>query len=138
MEGLEYAEFPGYVGYYNPLGLWDSYPHLMEHVLDRGVEIMYETPAVDFFVNAAGEVIGAYAESSGKRIAVQKLAYPFFLLTYAHLVIVLACAAGHGGAAAQATIGVYSVVFGLYAVLRVHRALVDGRETRGPAREALD
>ena len=32
---------------------------------------------------------------------VQKLAYPFFLLTFVHLVIVLAPAAAHGGAAAQ-------------------------------------
>ena len=62
--------------------------------------------------------------------AVQKLAYPFVLLTYAHLVIVLAPAAGHGRAAAQTTIGVYTVVFGLYAVLRIYRALADSSACR--------
>lgn len=63
--------------------------------------------------------------------SVQKLAYPFFLLTFAHLVIVLAPAAARGGVAAQTTIGVYSVVFGAYAVLRVYRAWVDSREAKG-------
>lgn len=58
----------------------------------------------------------------------QKLAYPFFLLTYVHLVIVLAPAAAHGGEAAVTTIAVYSVVFGLYAVLRAYRAFADRRE----------
>ena len=62
---------------------------------------------------------------------VQKLAYPFFSLTFVHLAIVLAPAAAHGGAAAQTTIGVYSVVFSVYAVLRVYRVWVDGREAKG-------
>lgn len=57
--------------------------------------------------------------------SVQKLAYPFFLLTYVHLMIVLAPAAARGGAAAQTTVGVYSIMFGLYAVLRIYRATVD-------------
>ena len=71
VDGLEYAEFPGYVGYYNPKGLWDSYPSFVQHVTDRGVEIMYETPAVDLITNDAGEVIGAYAEQNGNRIAIK-------------------------------------------------------------------
>lgn len=62
--------------------------------------------------------------------SVQKLAYPFFILTYVHLVIVLAPAAAHGGAAAQTTIAVYSAVFGFYAVLRIYRAVVDARESK--------
>lgn len=47
-------------------------------------------------------------------------------------------AAGHGGAAAQTTIGVYSVVFGLYAALRIYRALADARETKRPGRTSVD
>lgn len=69
---------------------------------------------------------------------VQKLAYPFFLLTFVHLVIVLAPAAAHGGVAAQTTIGVYAVVFGSYAVLRSYRAWADGRAGRVEAGAGAD
>lgn len=58
----------------------------------------------------------------------QLLAYPFFLLVYVHLVIMLAPAAIGGGSAAVASIAVYSALFGCYAVARVHRALVDRKE----------
>ena len=72
-----------------------------------------------------------HSMNGAKWKAVQKLAYPFFLLTYVHLVIVLA-------PAAQTTIGVYSVVFGLYAALRIYRALADARETKRPGRTSVD
>lgn len=58
---------------------------------------------------------------------VQKLAYPFFLLVYAHLLLMLAPSALHGGIAATTSVAVYSVVFAAYVVLRLVRAAKDRR-----------
>lgn len=58
---------------------------------------------------------------------VQRLAYPFFGLVYVHLLLMLLPSAVQGGAAAQASVIAYTAVFGLYAVLRVTRALLDRR-----------
>ena len=62
---------------------------------------------------------------SWKRL--QKLAYPFFGLVYVHLILMLLPSALAGGAAAQTTVGVYTVLFGVYAVARVARAVIDRR-----------
>ncbi len=56
---------------------------------------------------------------------VQLLAYPFWGLVYVHLLLMLLPSAVRGGAAAQVSVAVYSVVFLGYAVLRVARALRD-------------
>ncbi len=56
---------------------------------------------------------------------VQKLAYLFFMLVYVHVLTLLMPSAFHGGAAAVVTVGVYSVVFVGYAVLRLRRAVLD-------------
>ncbi len=58
---------------------------------------------------------------------VQLLAYPFWGLVYVHLLLMLLPSALRGGAAAQVSVIVYSVVFLGYAVLRVARALRDRR-----------
>ena len=58
---------------------------------------------------------------------VQLLAYPFWGLVYVHLLLMLLPSALRGGAPAQMSVVVYSVVFLGYAVLRVRRALVDRR-----------
>ena len=58
---------------------------------------------------------------------VQLLAYPFWGLVYVHLLLMLLPSAVRGGAAAQVSVIVYSVVFLGYAVLRVARALRDRR-----------
>ena len=58
---------------------------------------------------------------------VQKLAYPFFLLTYVHLLLMLAPSALHGGVAATTSVAVYSIVFAAYVVLRLVRAAKDRR-----------
>ena len=58
---------------------------------------------------------------------VQKLAYPFFLLVYVHLLLMLAPSALHGGIAATASVAVYSAVFLAYLVLRLFRAAKDRR-----------
>ncbi len=66
---------------------------------------------------------------SWKRL--QRWAYVFFGLVYVHLMLMLAPAASGGGEAAVASVAVYSVVFGAYAVLRVRRALLDRRSAAG-------
>ncbi|NHM13766.1 ferric reductase-like transmembrane domain-containing protein [Xiamenia xianingshaonis] len=63
---------------------------------------------------------------------VQKLAYPFFGLVYVHLLLMLGPSAMRGGQAAIVSVAVYSVVFGVYLVWRVARALSDKR-AGGPA-----
>lgn len=55
----------------------------------------------------------------------QMLAYPFFGLVYLHLMLMLLPPALHGGAAAQVSVAVYSVLFAAYALLRVRRAVID-------------
>ena len=73
-----------------------------------------------------GEEAHAHAETWKK---VQKLAYPFFLLTYVHLLLMLAPSALHGGVAATTSVAVYSTVFAAYVVLRLVRA-AKGRRIR--------
>lgn len=58
---------------------------------------------------------------------VQKLAYPFFLLVYVHLLLMLAPSALHGGIAATTSVAVYSVAFLAYIALRSVRAVKDHR-----------
>lgn len=58
---------------------------------------------------------------------VQLLAYPFFLLVYAHLLLMLLPSALHGGIAATASVAVYSAVFIGYIVARPVRAILDRR-----------
>lgn len=69
---------------------------------------------------------------------VQKLAYPFFVLVYVHLLLMLLPSALHGGLAAQAAVAVYSVVFIGYGLCRVGRALADRRELVQAATAASD
>lgn len=66
---------------------------------------------------------------------VQRLAYPFYALVYAHVLVMLGPAALNGGAGALTGVLVYTAVFGVYAVLRVRRALVDGARGRAAAAE---
>lgn len=58
---------------------------------------------------------------------VQRLAYGFYALIYVHLCIMLAPSAMAGRGSAILGLGVYTVVFGAYVVLRVVRARVDAR-----------
>lgn len=62
--------------------------------------------------------------------SIQRLAYPFFALTYAHLVLILVPGALSGNSATPAlSITVYTVVFGAYLILRSRRAVIEKRET---------
>ncbi|WP_449316371.1 ferric reductase-like transmembrane domain-containing protein [Rubneribacter sp.] len=58
---------------------------------------------------------------------VQRLAYPFFALTYAHLLLMLGPSAVRGNDAAVASVAVYSVVFLGYFALRTLRWALDRR-----------
>ncbi len=52
----------------------------------------------------------------------QKLAYPFFILVYVHLLLIFVPSAMAGGIQARINIAVYSVLFVAYIVLRLWRA----------------
>lgn len=56
---------------------------------------------------------------------VQRLAYPFYLLTYVHLALLLMPSALVGNTVAVVSIAVYSVIMGAYVVLRTAKALRD-------------
>lgn len=59
--------------------------------------------------------------------SIQRWAYLFYALAYAHLMLVLAPSVEQGVAAAQVTAAVYTVVFAAYAVLRIRRFVIDAR-----------
>lgn len=75
------------------------------------------------WVTSAQRVKHAMKAASWKRV--QRLAYPFYVLTYAHLALLLMPSAAAGNQVAVVSIAVYSVVMGAYAVLRVAKALRD-------------
>lgn len=56
---------------------------------------------------------------------VQRLAYPFYVLTYVHLALLLMPSALVGNTVAVVSIAVYSVIMGAYVVLRTAKALRD-------------
>lgn len=61
--------------------------------------------------------------TSWKRV--QWFAYPFFLLTYAHLMFMLVPAALRGGEQAIVSVVLYSIIFVAYVVLRIYRMIKD-------------
>lgn len=63
---------------------------------------------------------------------IQRLAYPFYLLTYVHLALLLMPSAMVGNQVAVISIIVYSVVVGAYVILRVGRALGDRAANAAP------
>ena len=63
------------------------------------------------------------AMSASSWIKLQKWAYLFYGALYVHIVLALLPAASRGSAAAVESVVVYSVVFVLYAVLRVGKAI---------------
>jgi methionine sulfoxide reductase heme-binding subunit len=64
---------------------------------------------------------------------VQILAYPFFLLIFVHLVLILIPAATAGSRTVVINLIVYAVLFGSYAILRLRRAWIDRRANPEPA-----
>ena len=65
--------------------------------------------------------------SASRWKGVQRLAYPFYLLTYVHLALLLGPSALAGRDTALISIAVYSAVVGFYVVLRVRRAALRHR-----------
>ena len=59
--------------------------------------------------------------------SVQKWAYAFFALVYVHIVAMLLPSALSGGAVSVQGVVAYTALFGIYAVARVSRAVVDGK-----------
>lgn len=62
---------------------------------------------------------------------VQRWAYVFFGLIYVHMMSILLPSALKGASTATVSIIVYTVLFALYAVLRIRRALLDRRDEGG-------
>lgn len=65
----------------------------------------------------------AMKAASWKRV--QRLAYPFYVLTYVHLALLLMPSAMAGNDVAVLSIAVYSIVVGAYVVLRLRKAAAD-------------
>lgn len=70
---------------------------------------------------------------------VQRWAYVFFLLIYVHLLSILTPAAATGAGTARNSIIIYTVIFGIYLVARIHRAVADRSDgaSRLPAHEGV-
>ena len=74
--------------------------------------------------------------ASWKRV--QRLAYPFYVLTYVHLALLLMPSAAAGNGVAVLSIAVYSIVMGAYVILRLRKAAADHRAEAAPANPDLD
>ena len=88
------------------------------------------------WVTAAKRVKHAMSAVNWKRV--QRLAYPFYVLTYVHLALLLMPSAVAGNGVAVLSIAVYSAVMGAYVVLRVAKALRDRAADAAPASADLD
>ncbi|WP_302964275.1 ferric reductase-like transmembrane domain-containing protein [uncultured Adlercreutzia sp.] len=88
------------------------------------------------WVTSAQRVKHAMKAASWKRV--QRLAYPFYVLTYVHLALLLMPSALAGNQVAVVSIAVYSVVMGAYVVLRVAKALADQRAETAAAEPDLE
>ena len=71
------------------------------------------------------------AADTWKRL--QRLAYPFYALIYAHLLVMLGPSALAGGTNARVSLAVYTLVFGGYAVARVAQTARKRRAGAQPA-----
>lgn len=68
----------------------------------------------------------------------QRFAYLFWTLVFAHVLVVLGPFAALGAPGALESIAVYAVLFAMYAILRVYRALADRRMRTDADRLAFD
>lgn len=76
-------------------------------------------------ITSFGAVKRRMNTATWKRI--QKWAYVFFGLIYVHLVSILLPSALASGITAKVSIVVYTVLFGLYTILRIRRAMIDSK-----------
>lgn len=91
--------------------------------------------AAAFVLVAFGLVLGitsikrVHARMEGRTwTRIQRFAYVFYALMYIHALAMLLPSALAGGAAALQSVVAYTVVFALYAALRIWRAVADKRE----------
>lgn len=70
-------------------------------------------------------------------IKIQKWAYPFWALVYVHLMLMLAPSAMRGGQAAIISVVVYTLSFGIYAVWRIARAVMDKKAAAEGATDTI-
>lgn len=99
--------------------------------------------AAAFVLVALGLVLGitsikrVHARMEGRTwTRIQRFAYAFYALMYIHALAMLLPSALAGGAAALQSVIAYTVVFALYAVLRIWRAVADRRGRNGQTSEA--
>ena len=90
-----------------------------------GLAALITALMVVLWATSAQRVKHAMKAASWKRV--QRLAYPFYVLTYVHLALLLMPSAAASNDVAVLSIAVYSVVMGAYVVLRVAKALADRR-----------
>lgn len=69
---------------------------------------------------------------------VQRLAYPFYVLIYVHLALLLMPSAAVGNQVAVMSIVVYSLIVGAYVVLRIAKALADRKAMPAAAPNELE
>ena len=69
--------------------------------------------------------------------AVQWWAYPFYALVYIHLILMLAPSIGQLSATSLVSAGAYTLIFGVYAVMRVRRAVLDKGKAKPPVGQGL-
>lgn len=69
---------------------------------------------------------------------VQRLAYPFYVLIYVHLALLLMPSAAVGNQVAVVSIVVYSLIVGAYVVLRIAKALADRKAMPAAAPNELE
>lgn len=101
-----------------------------------GLAALITALMVVLWVTSAQRVKHAMKAASWKRV--QRLAYPFYVLTYVHLALLLMPSAVAGNEVAVLSIAVYSVVMGAYVVLRLRKAAADRLAEPAAAASDLD
>lgn len=66
---------------------------------------------------------------------IQSFAYVFFGLAYVHLVLMMLPSALHGARTALTNVAIYSIIAGLYAALRIGKAVLARKTSAVPIRE---
>lgn len=101
-----------------------------------GLAALITALMVVLWATSAQRVKHTMKAASWKRV--QRLAYPFYVLTYVHLALLLMPSAMAGNNVAVLSIAVYSIVMGAYVVLRLRKAAADRLAEPAAAASDLD
>lgn len=101
-----------------------------------GLAALITALMVVLWATSAQRVKHTMKAASWKRM--QRLAYPFYVLTYVHLALLLMPSAMAGNNVAVLSIAVYSIVMGAYVVLRLRKAAADRLAEPAAAASDLD